>query len=209
MKKRVIFALCIFLLSLAQVRPSLGTLNDPESGRLLNGQDVPNGVTYKRASKAVDSKAKSSLELMLKEPTKAPAWFVGNLVTVGPTLWKEIDPTSDNRFGDTGRFMLMIQTSRPFTVQGGVLRTEAAREAFWDALWKLHPELASASVRKAKASELSYYWAMIPYDIAEPFFTLDAGEKQFIVNIIYDKKEISSVWIDLVGDLESLARRIE
>ncbi len=184
---------------------ALPSASETLKNRTISGQDVPRGVTYKRASKAVNAEAQSWLEQMIQDPKKVPIWFVGNLVTIGPMLWREVNPTTDSRFGDTGRFMMMIQTSKPFVVPGGVLRTEAAREAFWDVLWRRYPELAKASVRKAKAPELSYYWAMIPYDIEEPFFTLDTGEKQFIVNFIYEKKGISSIWIDLVGDLEDLA----
>lgn len=172
-----------------------------------NRQDVPAGVTYKRASQAVNEQVQSWLMQMLQDSKKVPPWFSGNLITVGPMLWKEIDTAADKRFGDTGRFMMMVQTSKPFVVPGGVLRTEPAREAFWEVLWKSHPELKSAIIRKAKARELSYYWAMIPFDIEEPFFTLDTGEKQFIMNVIYETKGISMIWIDLVGNLDDLGNQ--
>jgi hypothetical protein len=206
--KRPLFLFGLSVLLAFQTAPSLTALSSASitpKNHTISGQDVPRGITYKKASEPINAEAQSWLEQMIRDPRKVPTWLVGNLVTVGPMLWREFDPKADSRFGDTGRFMLMIQTSKPFVVPGGVLRTEAAREAFWDVLWRLYPELAKASVRKAKAPELSYYWAMIPYDIEEPFFTLDTGKKQFIVNFLYEKNGISSIWIDLVGNLEDLA----
>ena len=68
-------------------------------------------------------------------------------------------------------------------------------------------ELKGAAVRKARAAELWYYWATIPFDIQEPFFTLDTGRQQFIVNIITAEDNGTILWIDVVGDLAVLAAR--
>jgi uncharacterized protein len=66
------------------------------------------------------------------------------------------------------------------------------------------PALSSAKVRKAKANKISYYWATIPFDIEEPFFTIEAGPDVFIAQITQNKSRMALFWIDLVRDLRAL-----
>lgn len=91
-------------------------------------QEIPRGVTYKRASDAVNAKAKAALEKALAEPGRIQPPFEGRTIVVGT----------------------------------------------------------------------------IPFDVEEPFFTIDTGQKQFIVNLIPGGEGRLIVWIDLVGDVRSL-----
>jgi hypothetical protein len=59
-------------------------------------------------------------------------------------------------------------------------------------------------VRKARANEISYYWATIPFDIEEPFFAIETGSDVFIAQITRNKDKTALFWIDLVGDLHAL-----
>ena len=207
--KRTIFLLvpAVFVLFAALVPcsfPADGPAPDPSLSSC--GPDVPRGVKYKRASQELNDRVLTQLEEMLKNPDMAPDWFVGNTVVVGPMLWRKIDPSKDPRFGDTGRFMIMILGPNPAIVPGGVMRTDEARKACWDVLWKMHPDLANASVRKANSGERSFLSVMAPYDPEDPLFTLDTGDKQFIINVMYDKNAVSMIWIDVVGDLNELSK---
>jgi hypothetical protein len=171
------------------------------------GQEIPAGVRYKRASEAVNAEAKAALEEALTQPGKPPARFAKFTTVVGPMLWKELDPAADSILREAKGIMVFIQTPKPILAEGGRMLSDESREAFWKAVWELYPELKSATVRKAKAKELSYYWSTIVLDIEEPFFTLDTGKHQFIVNIMSPGDKEPLFWIDLVGDLNSLARR--
>ncbi len=51
-------------------------------------------------------------------------------------------------------------------------------------------------IRKLGPDELSLYWAMIPFDIQEPIYILEAGDKRFLLNLIADKDKFSVMWVD-------------
>ncbi len=173
---------------------------------IVFGQDVPPGVTYKRASAEINSEYQLALEELLSDPGRVPARFAKGVIVVGPMLWKEIDPATEGALRNAGMHMVMIMGSHPAIAEGRRLLTDAHRAIFWAGLWKIHPELANAWIRKAKAPELRYYWATFPTDIEEPFFTLDAGKRQFIIHVLGPKDKDPILCMDMVGDLKSLAK---
>ena len=93
-------------------------------------QDVPTGISYKRASDAVNAEAKASLEKALSEPGKAPARFAKSAVIVGAMLWKEIEPTADISLREAEHLGVMIQTSKPIRAQGRKILTDARERRF-------------------------------------------------------------------------------
>jgi len=48
------------------------------------------------------------------------------------------------------------------------------------------------------------HWAMIPFDIEEPFWVIEAGGDRFIADFDLNEGQPRLFWIDLVGDLQSL-----
>ena len=63
------------------------------------------------------------------------------------------------------------------------------------------------SIRKARADELSFYWATIPFDIEEPLFVVDTNSERFIVHLLNKQPKITLFWIELVGDLRTLKNK--
>src|SRR6476660_7517265 len=51
-------------------------------------QEIPRGVNYKRASESVNDLAKTNLEKALANSDSVPSDFFGEVVVVGPLLWK-------------------------------------------------------------------------------------------------------------------------
>jgi hypothetical protein len=100
--------------------------------------------------------------------------------------------------------MAMITDPEVIHAEGKRLLSADERQSFWAAWRNKYPKLKTATIRKARADELSFYWATIPFDIEEPFFVLDTASERFVVQLLNKQGKITLFWIDLVGDLRSL-----
>ena len=166
-------------------------------------QDVPNGVRYKKAPEDVNNAAKSSLENALLA-LNTPSDFFGSAVVTGPMLWKALKPGADKVLLDAKPVILVIPGKSPIAAEGKTIRTDEERKMFWKRFRTEYPNLKDAKVRKAKADEISYFWATIPFDIQEPFWVIDAGGNRFIANFQVQDGKPRLFWVDLVGDLATL-----
>lgn len=167
-------------------------------------QDIPNGVRYKKASDAVNNLAKSGLETALEAPEKFPANLFGQTTVVGPMLWSVLKPGADKVLLDSKPVTLIIPGKPTFSAEGKGILTDEERQAFWKSITNKYRDLKSGRVRKAKAEEISYFWATIPFDIDEPFFAIETTSDRFIVNFEVKSGQPRMFWIDLVGDLQKL-----
>ena len=167
------------------------------------GQEIPTGVTYKRASESVNAEAKASLELALRSSDLPPPDFFGDVVVVGPLLWKALKPAADQVLLDAKPVIVMVQTPA-VVAEGKRILTDNERKSFWRLFQVTYAKLKDGKVRKGNAEEISYYWATIPFDIDEPFWVVDVGEERFIADFQLKGDKPLLFWIDRVGDLRSL-----
>ncbi|PYP91140.1 MAG: hypothetical protein DMG65_08670, partial [Candidatus Angelobacter sp. Gp1-AA117] len=166
--------------------------------------DIPAGVKYKFASDEVNAAAKAVLEKALAGDQAVLKHLLSQSATCGPMLWQTLKPVAGPVLLNTKPMTMIVATPAGVVTESRALASDEARQAFWVALTGKYPQLASAKVRKAKANEISYYWATIPFDIEEPFFAIEAGRDVFIAQIAHDKSKTALFWIDLVGDLKAL-----
>ncbi len=168
------------------------------------GQEIPKGVNYKRAPESVNALAKSNLELALASSDALPSDLFGEVVVVGPLLWKAIKPSANQVLLDAKPVIIMVQVPAAVAAEGKRILTDDERKAFWKLFRTTYSKLKEGKVRKGSAEEISYYWATIPFDIEEPFWVLVAGEERFIAHFQVKGEKPRLFWIDLVGDLKSL-----
>ncbi len=166
--------------------------------------DIPAGVKYKFASEEVNAAAKALLEKALWGDKAALKQLFSEVATCGPMLWQALKPHAELVLLNAKPVTVVVTTTVAVATEGRALTTDEARQVFWAALMGKYPGLASAKVRRAKANEISYYWATIPFDIEEPFFAVEAGPDVFIMQIAHDKSKTALFWIDLFGDLRAL-----
>jgi hypothetical protein len=169
---------------------------------LVVAQEIPVGVNYKRASDTVNATAKAALERALKNGDQYPAYLLPDVVTCGPMLWKALKPSADKVLLESKVTDGFVATPEPTHVELRGLLTERQRRSFWAELLDKYPKLKTATVRKATAGEISYYWATIPFDIQEPFFAIDDGSEVFVAH--FGEQSPALFWIDLVGKLGDL-----
>jgi hypothetical protein len=166
-------------------------------------QEIPEGVVYKPAPESVNAAAKLALEKALPLDSLSPE-LSGDVTVCGPMLWKSLKPSADKVLLNAKSVMAMITDPEVIHAEGKRLLSADERQSFWTAWRNKYPKLKTASIRKARADELSFYWATIPFDIEEPFFVLDTAAERFVVQLLNKQGKISLFWIDLVGDLRSL-----
>ena len=166
--------------------------------------DIPAGVKYKAAGDDVNTAAKTSLEKALAGDKSILKNFLSDTATCGPMLWQTLKPGAAPVLLHAKPVTMVVTTPVAVTTEGRALVSDEERQSFWALLTGKFPALSSARVRKAKANEISYYWATIPFDIEEPFFAIEAGPDVFITQIIQNKGKAALFWIDLVRDLREL-----
>lgn len=88
----------------------------------------------------------------------------------------------------------LADSPRRVAIETGAFRNGGAKD--------LGPEVARLlatpalpNVRDASAEEVVYLWRLVPYDLQEPLFVIEAGATRLLVNLDSDQKII---WIDLL-----------
>ncbi len=165
---------------------------------------VPPDVNYKTAPDAVNDGAKALLQRALANDKAATKQILDESLTCGPMLWQSLKPVAGKSLSDAKKMLAVIGVPKPTTTEGRVFVTDSERQEFWRTLMKKYPALATARIRKAKAWEISYYWATVPFDIQEPFFALEAGPDIFIANLRVSDNKPVLFWFDRVGDFQNL-----
>ena len=166
-------------------------------------QEIPEGVNYKTAPETVNAAAKLALEKALASDSFAPE-IAGDVTVCGPMLWKSLKPAADKVLLNAKPVIAMITDPEVIHAEGKRLLFADERQSFWGAWRSKYPKLKTATIRKARADELSFYWATIPFDIEEPFFVIDTNSERFVVHLLNKQGKITLFWIDLVGDLRTL-----
>jgi hypothetical protein len=184
-------------------RAMLGLFSVMALATVVAGQDIPRGVNYKKAPDTVNAAAQSALETALAADTFPPDLF-GDVTVCGPMLWKALKPTAEKVMLEAKPIVAMIQNPEPIVAVGQRILTPDQRQSFWRSFKSKYPNLSSARIRKAHGDEISFYWATIPFDIEEPFFTIETASERFVVQLKNKEGKTSLFWIDLVGDLRTL-----
>jgi hypothetical protein len=167
-------------------------------------QEIPKGVNYKRASDSANALAKANLEFALVGSDSLPPDLFGEVVVVGPLLWKALKPSAGQVLLEAKPVVVMVQVPTAVVAEGKRILTDDERKAFWKLLRTTYSKLKEGTVRKGNAEEISYYWATIPFDIEEPFWVVDMGRERLIAHFQVKAEKPRLFWIDLVGDLRSL-----
>ncbi|MEQ1642434.1 MAG: hypothetical protein ABL959_03185 [Pyrinomonadaceae bacterium] len=167
---------------------------------VVPAQQIPDGVRYKKALPEVNSAAKQLLETSLTVlPEKLDLTLFGSAVMVGPTLWDSLSDLQKDKFKkDSTPVKLMVGSA---AMEGRGVRTDEQKRFLWKTVIE---KLATQrySVRPANSDEISYYWAIVPFDIEEPLFVVDAGNTKVLVNLTVKEKKIQFFWIDIVPKLK-------
>lgn len=168
-------------------------------------QDVPKGVTYKRASNEVNSKARVALERALAEE-HTPKSFLSGVISCGPILWNDLKSDQESLLKDSTPVTMFLSIPEPIQAEGPGFRTQEQRDKFWSLVLNRYPELRKGVVRVATAREIQFYWTTIPFDIEEPFFVIETPTNVFIADLAIEDGRPVLFWLDRVDDLGKLRK---
>jgi hypothetical protein len=89
-------------------------------------------------------------------------------------------------------------------MQGRGITKEDQKRLLWSRLKeKLGAAAGRPVIRNANSKEISFYWAMIPFDIEEPLLVADLGKERLLVNFVVKEGKPNFFWLDIVGDLKT------
>lgn len=171
-----------------------------------SAQEIPAGVNYKKTTNEINDKAKRILEKALAEtPDNIDLnKTFASAISCGPLIWDAIKDIGGDKFKGASKLVLIINSSNPITKEGRGISTPEHKRLFWKLFLEKIKGNRAFSIRKAKANEISYYWATIPFDIEEPFFILDFDKTSVLIHFAMKDGEPRIFWMDIVGDLKTL-----
>lgn len=179
-----------------------GTLLIGFCAALSVAQEIPKGVRYKNTTDETNNRAKTLLEQMLSKPASEIGiedTFGKDAVMCGPFVWEAVGDAKS--FNGATPVNLIVNGK---VIQGRGIKDPEQKRLLWKRLLELLSSKGQATVRKANADEISFYWAMIPFDIEEPLLIADYGKDKLLVNFVVKDGRPQLFWIDLVRDLKSL-----
>lgn len=162
-------------------------------------QDVPAGVRYKKATDEINDKAKALLEKALSKSTSeidVETTFGKTAIMCGPFVWELVG--DGKNFKDSTPVKLIVNG---IVKEGRGIKDSEQKRLVWKRLLESLGNNIKPTVRKAYADEISFYWAMIPFDIQEPLFIADYGKEKLLVNFVVKSDQPQFFWIDLVKDI--------
>lgn len=169
------------------------------------GQDVPKGVTYKKATAETNAKAKIALERALSD-TDSPTDFLSRVISCGPILWNDLKADHESLSKDSTPVTMFLSVPEPLQAEGRGFRTQEQRDKFWKLVLDKYPGLRKGIVRPARANEIQFYWTTIFFDIEEPFFAIETPTDIFVANLKFEKDTTTLFWLDRMDDLRKLKK---
>ncbi len=164
---------------------------------------IPQGVVYKKTTAEANRKAFDKLwqVFVLGDQKAAPDDLCANVLICGPGMWRNIKNDPEMEKLKKGVAKIKVPTNHGVQeLEGKFFQSKDEVTAFWKAFWRKYKRDPQAKIRRPTARELNMYWAMIPYDITEPIFTIESKDATILAHFS-DEKKMTLRWIDDYKDL--------
>jgi hypothetical protein len=161
-----------------------------------------NATWYKRAPDEINRKAKSKLEhaLSVKAADTMADDIFAKAVVCGPLLWELLKDQAGRELKESVPINFIMRIPRPVTKEGRNFIKSEQKQSFWNYFMEQVKGSSSVAVRRASKPEIDYYWSTISFDIEEPLYVVDIGERKVIFNFMVDNGEPRIFWMDVVGN---------
>lgn len=159
--------------------------------------DIPAGVVYKYCADSANDNAK---EIIRKELSAESTYAICDKVLFcGPLLWKRYKDIPGVGDIEAGNMTIMVpkydkkgKAKGTEGLTGKLIQTHEDFITFWKQVMKDF-EGTDIIIRKLNSEELSYYWAIIFFDIEEPIFAVENGTHTLLFDM---NEEGQLVWIE-------------
>lgn len=161
--------------------------------------EVPPGVVYKRSSAEINDGGVAFIKRLLDPADPVRRTSAYGLLICCPGLWRDAEAACTTGAPGAIRTEMVV----PNTTTGEQRRLAAAT---WTSAQPLPAILAATLdvqlagrqvvVRKLTKAELEVHWAIISWDIEEPIFVVEAGDKRYLVDLQYDNQSYTVAVVD-------------
>jgi hypothetical protein len=149
--------------------------------------DVPAGIVYKTCADSINQKVK---KIILKELSDSCTYLIcDKMLFCGPKLWqryKDLSGVGEIAAGNiTFKVPFFDEKGKQKSTQnltGKLVQTHEDFIVFWKQVIKDF-DGSEITVRKLHNEELSYYWAIIFFDIEEPVFAVECATHTFLFDM--------------------------
>lgn len=168
------------------------------------GQDIPVGVRYSKATPETNKKAESTLRQAFSQgPTKVATIGKGSKhigPIIGPFLAGQLVKAHLIDISKFQPVIYHIPLSKDVVpkMNGMVVRNDGQRDLLDSALQKFIPFSSAPRIRKLTSEEISIIWFYIGWDLNEPIFAVEQGNRKFIVNFNSDGESL--FWIEEISE---------
>jgi hypothetical protein len=190
-------------------------LEPAKSSAILSGPPQPafippaNATWYRRAPDEINQKAKLKLERALS--IKAADINVDDLfsgaVVCGPILWEALKGQAGKELQESLALDFVTTIPGQATKEGRSFSKLEQKQSFWNAFIEKIKGNNSAVIRRASKVEVDYYWSTISFDIEEPLYVVDLGNRKVLFNFAVKNSEPKIFWMDIVGDMAGVTRK--
>ena len=154
-------------------------------------KSTSNRIVYKPASQTLNDSAMTLLHQLIINKNYSQNPIVRKQILCGPYLWNKI------------KDFPIFQNAKGAQVMINVDGTLLEGKVLWDDKMISLLEYAfrgnnedQLNIRKLNESEIKIYWTYISFDIDEPIFMVETGNKKFIVDFNKDTSGLELFWLD-------------
>lgn len=163
----------------------------------------PDATWYKRATEEINQRAKSKLERALSakaSDTNTETLFAEGVVC-GPLLWEVLRDQAGKELQDALQTNFIMTMPKQMTKEGRTFLKPEQKRSFWNIFMERIKDNNSVVVRRATKPEIDYYWSTISFNIEEPLYVVDIGNRKVLFNFLIENGEPNIFWMDIVGNL--------
>lgn len=177
--------------------PSGGVVQEQEPD-LGSRPALPDGVVLERASEEVNLSARAQLEEAFGPDGKG---FLQHGLTkdglvCGPFLWAELRDDPKLREADSIPVEIVIPGSGSL-LEGRAIRGDGLA-LFLGVLQERYSDFEAPAISYPASADYAAFWAMSFFDIEEPLFVLNSGDRRILVNF---GSQSTLFWIDDYSNL--------
>ena len=156
-------------------------------------------VVYKSAPAETNELAMRTAERLFRSADTVELEDLAGRIICGPGLWRMIkDVPIIAELNPVGATSVVDADGGGFQeFEGALFQTEKQRTVLIDIVRHILKN-SEFQIRKLNEHELRVYWSLIPYDIEEPIYILDNGERRLLVDFVVNDESVQLFWI---GDM--------
>ncbi len=160
-------------------------------------------VVYKPATIEANDAALTAVESLFRSNGEVKTEYLASKIICGPALWQMIKLAPNIAVLDLtpATAVVPLDNGQFQEFNGALFQSNEEKLELIETIRSILSK-AQFEVRYLNEREKQIYWGLIPYDIEEPIFILDNGERNILVDFIWSDGVAKLFWI---GDMSQFS----